>query len=78
METTIVKLKPVPYYITELEIHSVSLRLDKGAHIQYILKGDILHLGNTLELTPDEYAAWGNDDNYIVDLLLSKLSLEKA
>lgn len=25
-----------------------------------------------------EYEAWGNDDNYIYDLILSKLGLEKS
>jgi len=78
METTIIQLKPLPYYITELEIHSISLRLDKGAYIQYILKGDLLQISNTLELTPEEYAAWGTDDNYIVDLLMNKLGVELA
>lgn len=29
-------------------------------------------------LTPEEYAAWGTDDNYIVDLCLSKLDCVKA
>jgi hypothetical protein len=77
METTIIQLKPVPYFIDKLEIHSVSLRLDKGASINYIISGDKIQIGNSLELTPDEYAGWGNDDNYIVDLLLSKLGLEK-
>jgi hypothetical protein len=78
METTIIQLKPVPYFIDKLEIHNVSLRLDKGAYINYIISGDKIQIGNSLELTPDEYAAWGNDDNYIVDLLLSKLDVEKA
>jgi hypothetical protein len=33
---------------------------------------------NLLTLTPEEYAAWGTDDSYIVDLVASKLSFTKA
>ena len=77
METTI-KIKPVNYSVETLNIRNIALSLDKTATIICDVRGEKISVGYTIELTADEYAAWGNDDNYIVDLLLSKLSLEKA
>jgi hypothetical protein len=77
METTI-KIKPVNYSVDVLEIINVGIQLDKTAHINCIVKGEKIVFNNTIDLTADEYAAWGNDDNYIIDLVLSKLGLEKA
>ena len=34
-------------------------------------------LGN-MNLTADEYAAWGTDDSYLVDLAIQKLGLTKV
>ena len=31
----------------------------------------------TLKIEGDEYNNWGNDDNYLIDLVLSKLGIEK-
>ena len=31
-----------------------------------------------VEITPEEYEQWGTDDNYIYDLVLSKLGLVEA
>lgn len=77
METTI-KIKPVNYSLDTLEIINVGVQLDKIAYVNCMVKGEKIINNHTIDLTPDEYAAWGNDDNYIVDLLLSKLGLEKA
>lgn len=77
METTI-KIKPVNYSLDTLEIINVGVQLDKTAYVNCMVKGEKIINNHTIDLTPDEYAAWGNDDNYIVDLLLSKLGLEKA
>lgn len=77
METTI-KIKPVNYSTDTLDIFGVSLQLNKTAQISCAVRSETLHIPYTIELTADEYAAWGNDDNYIVDLILSKLGLEKA
>lgn len=76
METSI-KIKPVNYSTETLDIFNVSLQLNKTAQITCAVRGEKLHIPHTIELTADEYAAWGNDDNYIVDLVLSKLGLEK-
>jgi hypothetical protein len=75
MEKTI-KIKPVNYSIDTLEIINIGVELGKFAYVNCIIKGDKITINNTIDLTPEEYNAWGNDDNYIVDLLLSKLGLE--
>jgi hypothetical protein len=77
METTI-KIKPVIHSLQTLDIFGVSLQLNKTAQISCAVRSEILHIPYTIELTEEEYSAWGNDDNYIVDLILSKLGLEKA
>ena len=35
-------------------------------------------LSKSLSLTPDEYNKWGDDDDYINDLAIQKLGLEKV
>ena len=77
METTI-KIKPVNYSLDTLQIINVGVQLNKTAYVNCIVRGEENANQYNIELTADEYAAWGNDDNYIVDLLLSKLGLEKA
>lgn len=77
MEKTI-KIKPVNYSIDTLEIINVGVELGKFAYVNCIIKGDNITINNTIDITEEEYTAWGSDDDYIVDLLLSKLSLEKA
>ena len=77
METTI-KIKPVNYSLDTLQIINVAVQLNKTAYVNCIVKGEQNANHYNIELTADEYTAWGNDDNYIVDLLLSKLGLEKA
>ena len=77
METTI-KIKPVNYSLDTLQIINVVVQLDKSAYVVCSVKGEQISISYNIELTPEEYNAWGNDDNYIVDLLMSKLGLEKA
>lgn len=77
METTI-KIKPVNYSVDKLVIHNISTQINKSATIFCSVIGEKINLGYNIELTADEYSAWGNDDNYIIDLLLSKLDVEKA
>lgn len=40
--------------------------------IEYIDKPIIKYI----DLTPDEYKQWGNDDNYIINLICQKLNLK--
>jgi hypothetical protein len=75
---TIIKIKPVNYSVETLQIINVVVQLDKTAYVVCSVKGEQISISYNIELTADEYAAWGNDDNYIIDLLMSKLGLEKA
>ena len=77
METKI-KIKPVNYTLDTLHITNVGVQLNKTAYVNCMVIGEKNTNPYSIELTADEYAAWGNDDNYIVDLVLSKLGLEKA
>ena len=77
METTI-KIKPVNYSLDTLQIINVAVQLNKSAYVNCIVRGETNANQYNIELTADEYSAWGDDDNYIVDLILSKLGLEKA
>ena len=77
METTI-KIKPVNYSLDTLEIINVGVQLDKTAYVNCMVKGEKITNHHTIELTADEYSSWGTDDNYIIDLILSKLGVEKA
>ena len=73
-----IKIKPVNFPVDTLNIINVGILLDKSALISCSVNGEQITINYTIELTADEYAEWGNDDNYIVDLILSKLALEKA
>ena len=77
METSI-KIKPVNYSLDTLEIMNIGVQLNKSAYVNCSVKGEKITNHHNIELTAEEYSAWGNDDNYIVDLILSKLGLEKA
>jgi hypothetical protein len=74
----IVKIKPVTFSITELEISPVVVTLNNSANINCRLFNDEISKYFNLELTPEEYSNWGNDDEYITNLVLSKLGLEKS
>lgn len=74
----IVKIKPVNFSVEELEILSVHIKLDNGANINCRLFSNEVSAYYHIELTSEEYSAWGNDDEYITDLVLSKLQLERG
>jgi hypothetical protein len=74
----IVKIKPVNFSVEELEISSVLVTLDNDASINCRLFSDQVSVYHMIELTPEEYSAWGSNDEYITDLILSKLSLERG
>jgi len=48
------------------------------AHITYRILGDGVIVPGVLIIAGAEYDAWGSDDNYLYDLILSKLGLERA
>ena len=69
----IVKIKPINFSVEELEISSVYVKLDNGANINCRLFSNEVSVYHMIELTPEEYSAWGSNDEYITDLILSKL-----
>lgn len=74
----IVKIKPINFSVEELEISSVYVKLDNGANINCRLFSNEVSVYHMIELTPEEYSAWGSNDEYITDLILSKLKLQKV
>lgn len=79
MITTQLKINPISIQITDLNL-SVEYQLNKRAYIHYNLKTSnerVVDNGSIL-LTEEEFSAWGQDDTYIEDLVLSKLGLERA
>ena len=79
MNNIIIKIAPVTVEITDLKIQ-LEYVLNSGVKIYYSLlhsEGNPYKIG-MVNLTPEEFAAWGTDDNYIEDLVLSKLNLQRA
>lgn len=77
MERTLVEIQPVNYSATALTINNVFVALDQTAQIGGGIYGEVISLPYSVNLTTEEYNAWGSDDNYIIDLVLTKLNLQK-
>jgi hypothetical protein len=79
MSNTIIKISPISVEITDLKIY-LEYVLNSNARIHYglIHPNGIPYEQGSINLTPEEFAAWGTDDNYIEDLVLSKLNLQRA
>lgn len=78
MENIKIAIKPVSYSVSELVINNISVVLNSTATIGGFIYGEKIGLPFNVELSKAEYEAWGNDDNYITNIVLSKLGLEKA
>jgi len=66
--------------INSIQISDIVINLNKSAHFVvaiYGTDGDLVH-SRSIALDGDEYDSWGDDDNYIVEITLKKLGLEKA
>lgn len=71
--TTIQINKEVKKYVTEIAIDSVQVLIEKYCAISYRIKyNDSTFESKTYYTTEEEYALWGNDDNYIINLVLTK------
>lgn len=79
MTNTHIKISPISIQISDLYL-SVEYQLNQRAAIHYNLRTEqgITVKGGTISLTNEEFSAWGQDDTYIENLVLSKLNLEKA
>ena len=73
-----VRIKPITITIPTIKI-DVDYKLGGVCIALYRLfdsEGNQYTNGNII-LTAEEVAAWGTDDNYIVNLILSKLGIER-
>ena len=78
-------IKPVIFLgetYTALRIVSTSVTLDNSAVVVVTLhttkdEVNISHSRNVV-LEGDDYAQWGRDDSYVVDMVCKKLGLERA
>jgi len=66
--------------VVKIEIDDIQVTLDDSAKIVVRLLNDSDNLVNIeiVDVTGDEYNAWGTDDSYIIDLVLTKLGMTKA
>jgi hypothetical protein len=71
-----IEIKPV---IKEIKSVKISLQIfpEQSFAISTVYYDGLLE-GVSVRIEGEEYDAWGSDDNYIYDLTLSKLGLEKA
>jgi hypothetical protein len=65
---------------TSISIQTVGFNLNEGADfiIHYHKEDGTIFENDRIYVIGEEFAAWGSDDNYIIDLALTKLGLEKA
>jgi hypothetical protein len=71
-----IQIKPITKQVNSVRI-TIGIYPEQNmaqASIQY----DGLNEISNIAIEGAEYDAWGTDDNYIYDLILSKLGLEKA
>lgn len=77
-----VQIKPVIKTSTEVEINIIvfndPITDATKASATVKLLGDGIFDTKQVIIEADEYNAWGSDDNYIYDLIFSKLGLERA
>lgn len=74
-----IEIKPQVVELNELYLQGVNIHKN-GAQIICSVVNTMVNIGKTttIDLTTDEYNAWGDNDDYIETLVLNKLGLEKA
>jgi hypothetical protein len=74
-----VKIKPITKTIDTMEIVNISVSIKSGnptiAQVLVKLSGDINET-KMIDLTPEEYSLWGDNDEYILSVILTRLNLE--
>ena len=64
--------------INNIQINILKVELFKGITLSInLLSNNKLIDSKIMTITGDEYNNWGNDDNYIINLVLDKLNLTK-
>ena len=65
--------------INNIKISTCRIELFKSITVRVGLYTDNKLIDNRMiDITGTDYTNWGNDDNYIVNLVLTKLNLTKA
>jgi hypothetical protein len=70
LDTPKVVTKTVTY--TEFAIKDIIISLNQSARFIVILYGDETDVVD-IEMTPEEYADWGSDDDYVIQFIKNKL-----
>lgn len=61
----------------EIDIMEIVLNSHVTAVVRFLNSTGNLLKNEIVKIEGEEYAGWGNDDSYIVNLVLSKLNLTK-
>lgn len=65
----------------DVDITHVHLKKDATINIRFMETADMYSFcpsGTAFTLTQEEYDGWGDDDDYIIDLICTKYGLTKA
>jgi len=78
-----IQISPVsvfPSTATQVEFLPAEITFGQSARCQYILQdADGANLTSAwVEMTPEQYALWGDDDSYAADTFLANLGLVRA
>ena len=73
-------LTPPPVVVTKIEIEVIELVLN--SHVTVVARllnsnGNLID-NRIFKIVGDEYNAWGDDDNYITNLILTKLGASQT
>lgn len=65
--------------VTNIELHTSNLVLGSSIDINVLFKDtqDRVFKVEMVRVQGEEYSQWGSDDNYLIDLVLSKLELSR-
>lgn len=61
----------------EIDIMEIVLNSHVTAVVRFLNSNGNLLKNEIVKIEGAEYAAWGSDDSYIIDLVISKLNLSK-
>jgi hypothetical protein len=75
----VINIKPITKKLDKFEITGVNVKLDQSAWIQVVIyNAEGMGVSYTLEMTTEEYAAWGTNDDYVIDWALAKVGAVRA
>ena len=72
-----IEIKPVVRTAEMLDV-SLSINNNNSVTASIVIHSESIMETHTILIEGAEYDAWGTDDSYIYDLILSKLGLERA